>query len=237
MDIKLIYSTADPVGITIHKLKYKELEPIDEDVVDFRYEKGNAIVMLCRHESKNKVPAITLHFPGNPTSSILGGEPKKLGIAYPSLLSSIYRELLKVDFNIQIILEATHHGPTYQNVPILFVEIGSSYEYWTNESLVSKFVNAVIKGVNNLEEVECNSKIAGFGGPHYAQYFTKLARENCIGHIISKHYLKELEDYVVFEVVNKSIENIDTVVFDNVNLEIRKRILRLLPENIIIKSR
>lgn len=237
MDIRLIYSKKDPVGITISSLGYKDLEQIDEEVIDFRYEKGDAIIMICRHESKNKIPAITLHFPGNPTSTTLGGEPKKLGIAYPSLLSSIYRELLKMNFNIDVVLEATHHGPTYQKVPILFVEIGSSYEYWTNQDLVSKLVNSVIRGVSNLDKTECESKIVGFGGLHYALYFTKLAQNNCIGHIISKHYLKELEDSVIFEVINNSIEKIDTVIFDNVNLEVRRRILRLLPEGITVKSR
>lgn len=110
MDIKLVYSTLDPVGVTIKKLGYR-FEEINEDVTDFHYENGEAIVIFSRHESKAGIPSLTVHYPGNPSEEIMGGEPKKLGIAYPRLLTSILREIKKIDLNIEKTMEATHHLP------------------------------------------------------------------------------------------------------------------------------
>ncbi|MBB5253439.1 D-aminoacyl-tRNA deacylase [Sulfurisphaera ohwakuensis] len=227
MDIRIIYSMQDAVGKTIKELGYK-FEEINEDIIDFRYQKGDVIVVFSRHESSSKIPSLTVHYPGNPTDKTMGGEPKKLGIAFPSLLTSIYREIRKINTDIEKAIEATHHGPTYQHVPIIFVEIGSSKEYWENKELVKTLIEAALRGIDKYKEIECENKIVGFGGTHYTPYFSLLAEKSCVGHIISKYYLAELSNEVILQTVNNTIEKIDTVMFDNVNSKIREKIVNLL---------
>lgn len=227
MDIKLVYSTSDPVGLTIKKLGYS-FEEIDEDVTDFHYKNGEAIVIFSRHESKASIPSLTVHYPGNPSEEVMGGEPKKLGIAYPRLLTSILREIKKIDLDIEKTMEATHHGPTYQNVPVIFVEIGSDKTYWTNERIVRTLVDSTLKGIDKVDETDCRDYISGFGGPHYSKLFTKLADESCIGHVISKHYVDKLDDKVITQAIANSVNNINKVVIDSLNLKQRERIIAAL---------
>lgn len=226
MDIRFIISKQDPVGKTIKDLGYK-FEEVDEDVTDFKYDSGDAIIVFSRHESKSKIPSYTVHYPGNPTSQTLGGEPYKLGMAYPRLLTSIYRELLKIPENaLNKSLEATHHGPTYQRTPIIFVEIGSSIEYWSNQKLVKALVEATLRGVEKFREIECNETVSGFGGPHYAPLFSKLAgKSSCVSHILSKYVLSETNENVIAQAITNSIERINKVIFDNVNKELKLKLL------------
>ena len=236
MDIRILISNVDAVGRTVKKLGYK-FEEINEDVIDFKYNSGDAIVVICRHESSAGIPSLTVHHPGNIGNKTMGGEPNKLGIAFPRLITSIYREISKINVEIDKVFEATHHGPTYQTVPVIFAEIGSSNEYWSNEKLVKNLVEAVIRGVENLEDTNCNNVILTFGGPHYARNVSKLATNSCISHIISKHYISELNSNIVQQALERTIDKIDTVLFDSLNQKTREKILSWInSNNISIKS-
>lgn len=237
MDIKIIISKQDPVGRTIKELGYS-FEEVDEDVIDFKYNKGDAIIIFSRHESASKVPTFTVHIPGNPTNKIMGGEPHKLGIAFPRLLTSIYREIKNITLDISKSLEATHHGPTYQTVPVIFVEIGSTIEYWTNKKLVKYLVEATLRSINEIDKIVCENVITGFGGPHYAPLFSKLATNNeCIAHILSKYVLVDITDDVIRQSVLNSVEKVNKIVFDSVNKDTKIKILDTLRDfNITVQS-
>ncbi|AAY79472.1 D-aminoacyl-tRNA deacylase [Sulfolobus acidocaldarius] len=229
MNISIVVSTRDPVGETIKKLGYK-FEEIDEDEVDFRFERGDAIVIFSKHQSSSKTPALTVHYPGNPSSQVLGGEPEKLGVAFPRLLTAIFREINKLDIPVQKTLEATHHGPTYQKVPIVFVEVGSDPTYWGNEKIVKSLVESTLSAIDKVSSLYCEEIIVGFGGPHYAPYFSKLGEKVCIGHIISKYYLASIKDTTIIQTVEKCMENVDTVVFDSVPLSVRDKVMHVLKD-------
>ena len=227
MKINFLISVKDPVGLTIKRLGYR-FEEVNEDVIDFKYDKGDVIIIFSRHESSSKTPSFTVHYPGNPTSHTLGGEPNKLGIAFPRLLTSIYRELTKIPVDIQKSIEATHHGPTYQTHPVIFVEIGSDKNYWEDEKLVKMLVDSTLKAVEELDETECEEIVAGFGGTHYTPYFSKISSTKCISHVISKYYLDEVNDNVITQVVLNTVEPVDKVIFDNVKANIRNRIVSVI---------
>ncbi|EWG07507.1 MAG: hypothetical protein ASUL_03324 [Candidatus Aramenus sulfurataquae] len=222
MNIKVIVSEKDPVGQTAKKLF--GFDSVEEDVTDFTYDKADAIVILSRHESSAGIPSLTVHFPGNPSDKAMGGKPKTLGVAFPRLLTSIYRELLKIDVPIDKVIEATHHGPTLDK-PVVFAEIGSDVSYWTNQELVRKLAEAVLRGVENYENVTCDKVVLGLGGPHYSKLFSNLAKSSCISHIISKHYLTEIDSNIILQAIEKSIDKVDTIVFDSINRDLRQKIL------------
>jgi len=228
LNIEIIVSEKDPVGRTAKKLfDFKEVK---DDVTDFTYNDADAMVILSRHESSSHIPAFTVHYPGNPSEKAMGGRPKTLGIAFPRLLTSIYREMLKINVNIDKVIEATHHGPTL-NKPVVFAEIGSSEEYWENEKLVKELVNSVVNGIDKYQSISCEKIAVGFGGPHYATYFSELAKKYCISHIISKHYLTELDSNIINQVIQNSIDRIDTIIFDSVNRNLRQKIMSSINSN------
>jgi D-aminoacyl-tRNA deacylase len=217
---KIAISLKDQVGLTIKRLGYA-FEELDDDVIDFTYNGSEPLVIICRHESSSGKPSLTVHYPGNPSNSTMGGRPRTLGISFPSLATSIYRQILKIDVSIDKVFEATHHGPTLET-PIIFAELGSSQELWSNESLVKKLVDAVMRGIDS--PTQCKDNFIGFGGPHYAYTFSSMTTESCLGHIVSKHYVKSLDESVIRQTVLNSKEKIHKVVFNDVNKNTLARI-------------
>ncbi len=225
--VKIGISLEDQVGNTIKKLGYSFLE-LEGDVTEFKYDRNEPLVVICRHESSAGKPSLTVHYPGNPSEKTMGGEPETLGFSYPSLGSSIYREIIKIDYKIDKVFEATHHGPTTQT-PIVFAEVGSSEEMWKNETLVKSLVEAVIRGIENVDA--CNEVAVGLGGPHYAYQFSSLAeKEICLGHIISKHYIKSAKDDVIRQSVIRSKDKTTKVIFNDLNQKLRSKIQESLSD-------
>jgi len=76
--------------------------------------------------SKNNIPAITAHFTGNFSSEArLGGNGKEVAISCPGLLSDYMKNLWSLKNEIEefdIVIEATHHGPTSLDKPLIFIE-------------------------------------------------------------------------------------------------------------------
>ncbi|AWR96535.1 D-aminoacyl-tRNA deacylase [Acidianus sulfidivorans JP7] len=230
MNIKILISNQDEVGKTVKKLGYK-FEEINEDVIDFNYNSADAIVVICRHESSAKIPSLTVHHPGNPGKETMGGQPFSLGIAFPKLITSIYREIIKIPIEIDKVFEATHHGPTSLNIPVVFAEVGSDKSFWNNENIVRNLVEAVLRGIENLDNIDCEKIITGIGGPHYAYNISKLAIKSCISHIISKHYISEINSNIMNQLLERSINKPNTIVFDSVNKKNREKILSLIYSN------
>ncbi len=235
MNVKIVVSKVDPVGKTVLKLGLPVDLIVDEDVVDFNVEVQEPLVVFSRHESSAKVHSVTVHTPGNPGDSAMGGKPRTLGIAYPRLLRAIYLEISRLPVNLEKTFEATHHGPTEITAPVTFVEIGSDESHWTDEGLVRAVYEAIIKGIRSFDAVTCDEVVTVFGGPHYSKTANRLAQSgSCIAHVISKHYLTSLDDNVIMQAVTKSINVVTKVVFDNVNKSIRDRVAKAL-SNIPLK--
>ena len=231
MDVRVVVSRSDPVGRTVLKLGLPVDLIVEEDVIDFKVETDSPLIVLSRHESSAKVPSLTIHTPGNPGDSAMGGRPRELAIAYPRLLRSIYLEMLKIPTEIDKTFEATHHGPTGLKVPVVFVEIGSDESYWTNESLVTALYKAVKNGVDSFDLTECNEVVSIFGGTHYSKTANRLVREgDCVAHVISKYYLQSMDDDVIRQAVTRSVNVVTKVLFDNVNRQIRERVTRALSD-------
>ncbi len=230
MNVEVVISRKDAVGATIKSLGYSFRE-VDEDVVDFSGNFRDPVVVISRHESSSKKPSITVHTPGNPTKATMGGRQEELAIAYPRLLRAIFLELMKIEVDIEKTVEATHHGPTSLDVPVVFVEIGSDETYWRNETLVRKLVEATLRGINAVDSVECNEVVTIYGGPHYSYTAVKrLLSGECVAHVISKHYVGEVSSAVIKQSVERSVNTITKVVFDNVNRASYERISSALSD-------
>ncbi|MEM3210038.1 MAG: D-aminoacyl-tRNA deacylase, partial [Saccharolobus sp.] len=68
--------------------------------------------------------------------------------------------------------------------------------------------------------------------------FNNLADENCIGHIISKHYIDKIDDEIILQAVKNSINSINKIVLDSLNASQREHVMRVLRNlNISIEFR
>lgn len=159
----------------------------------------SSYLVLSLHRASSGVKSLTVHHAGNPTvTAEAGGRPGELSVAQPILAYAMLRNLNRLASDslkeFQVVYEVTHHGPTNLRKPLTFVEIGSSeYEWHLKEAheIVGESVANTLRDVRSL--VECNPSV-GFGGPHYAEWFTRRALKynECYGHIISRYVIKEL---------------------------------------------
>ena len=126
-------------NITLHVSHNNSLLYLEE--LDERYPGSEAFIFLSRHSSESGIPTLTCHFTGNfSASSPYGGNPRELGICFPSLQKSYIKEINMVRSQVpdfEITIEATHHGPTSLKKPSLFIEIGSTPKQWVDKHAAS----------------------------------------------------------------------------------------------------
>ncbi|MCL5788277.1 MAG: hypothetical protein M1357_00475 [Candidatus Marsarchaeota archaeon] len=206
----MVFSTADPASMCMRPYLERSVEecgaaeevsplstvfctidkePVYADRGDLP--PADSYIFLSRHSGK--VPCITLHSTGNPTGEArLGGEARKLGLASPCLIGSILFKLTDAVSPLPVVLEATHHGPTSLDKPLVFVEIGVGPEQWTDDKVLSYVARCVTLGLGTHNDVGCVASTF-YGGLHYAEKFTRFAVENklCVGHIISKYAISD----------------------------------------------
>jgi D-aminoacyl-tRNA deacylase len=203
------------------------------DCVDELYKKTDAFIFLSRHQSKSRIPSLTCHFPGNYFTNSYGGNECELGIAYPSLqknyLEKIYKSREKVPL-CDITIETTHHGPTSIKKPVMFVEIGSSEDQWSNMDIASVVCDSLL---NILTNKIVNAKYIGIGlgGNHYGSKFNKLILDTDygIGHIANKYNLINLNNDMLNQMISKCFEKVTHIIIDQKGLGNEKqRIISLL---------
>jgi len=170
------------------------------------------ILVLSTHKSKAGGKMLTAHFPGNWNDAKFGGEPKTLNTACASRLKILIKEMQKANKELQwpLFIEADHHGPTC-NVPIMFVEVGSTEEEWKDERAVAVVAKAVSE---SLKKEGTFDTVLGVGGGHYSREFTKLVLETdmAVGHIAPKYAVDSMDEEVFRQALEKTVEKISKVI-------------------------
>lgn len=141
------------------------------------------VIFASRHVSRTGRPTLTAHVPGEPSEY-------ELAIASPQTIKAALRGLIEardgLGISYDVSLEATHHGPTRLEVPVTFVEIGSSPQQWRD----SKAGEAVARAIMTAARKPIEGRPAiGFGGTHYARRHTEvvLRTDVSVGHIFPKY--------------------------------------------------
>ena len=93
-------------------------------------------IFASKHKAISGTPSLTTHSPGNWTSEArYGGSPEELSVAEPRLIKAALQSLKArrdtAGIKYEVSLEVTHHGPTAMDTPVVFVEIGSGPEEWS----------------------------------------------------------------------------------------------------------
>lgn len=195
-----------------------EQEALTLDWLDERFS-PEYYVFLSRHRSESEIPTLTCHTTGNFSgSNEMGGRPKELAYTYPSLQKHYMRTLWKERPRLpeyQMVIEATHHGPTALSRPILFVEIGSSERQWNDRSAIAVVCEAVMEAIKTLRRYGDVVGI-GLGGTHYPSKFNELLidSEYALAAVASKHMLPHVDRSMLEQMISKSIEEVRYVFLD-----------------------
>jgi D-aminoacyl-tRNA deacylase len=169
-------------------------------------------VFLSRHRSETGIPTLTCHTTGNfSDSSEMGGRPRELGYSYPSLQKHYMRTVSSRMSRLpsyELVIEATHHGPTSLKKPVLFVEIGSTAMEWNDYNAVSFVCDAVVDTIKSMKSY--GSIGIGLGGTHYPAKFTEMLidSEHALASVASKHSLPHVDKSMIEQMVSKSVEKI-----------------------------
>jgi len=137
----------------------------------------------------------------------------------------MYLELLQYT-DIEIDIEATHHGP-HINKPSIFVEIGSSEKEWINPEYGKRIAEAIQK-VFTMEVKEIETCIV-LGGGHYNQTAKKILSKTEFGvsHMCPKYNL----EYFTEEILEEAMQDASFVVLDWKGMKDKERIVALLDQH------
>jgi D-aminoacyl-tRNA deacylase len=177
---------------------------IFQDCIDRNLE-TDLIIFASRHKSVTSPrPLLTAHFSGNVAEAKLGGNPHELARAAPGALKSLMYNL-KAFSNVEIALEATHHGPSDIVKPSVFIELGSSEAEWRNQEMAMAIAKAILALDFDLSFSKRPTAI-GFGGTHYAKRHAELlfSSDICFGHIFPLYQLKYLNKELIHSAFEKS---------------------------------
>lgn len=196
-------------------------------------------VFATIHKSASQTPCLTVHPPGNWNDARDGGEERTLAIAPANYQRAFYlnlKELCEPE-NIDVEIEATHHGPT-PSVPTLFVEVGSSEKEWEDPKYAKIMAQAILKTFTSTPKEFPSALI--IGGTHYSKTAIKAIKSNYSpGHICPKHNLEFLDEKMLLQAIQKTIPTPKVAIIDWKGLGSEKeRIVKLIEKNLeIIKSK
>jgi D-aminoacyl-tRNA deacylase len=207
------YSKGNLRLLVLEKLGiYAEPDDIPSDVI--------TSIFVSKHVSFSGRPALTVHTTGNLTKEAkFGGNPEEVSYVDPVIIRRTLRALKlgveQVGVQIEVTMEATHHGPTNLSMPVCFVEIGSGEKEWRDPVLGEITANAVISAIEKIGETYPTA--VGFGGTHYSAKHTRICMEGdyAIGHLVSSHSFDGgVSERVIGDTFNKTTGSCNTAIVD-----------------------
>jgi len=173
----------------------------------------SSIIFASKHVSAANRPAMTVHATGNLTKNAeFGGRPEELSFVDPARIQRALRRLrdgvVEVGLEIDVTMEATHHGPTSFPIPVCFVEIGSGPREWVNPALGGLAADAIMEAATGVSESQ--KPAIGFGGTHYSTKFNRICLEGeyQIGHIVPRHAFESgISDAIIKDTIRKTRGN------------------------------
>ncbi|TFH06867.1 MAG: hypothetical protein E4H14_09800 [Candidatus Thorarchaeota archaeon] len=198
---------------------------------------AEVFIFCSRHRAESAKPALLVHSTGNlGEDASFGGNPQEVSISAPGLVSVALRRLYKErnergleDFDVS--LEVTHHGPTSLDTPLVFIELGSTEEYWVHVDGARAVAAAIMECARTPIDVD---SVIGFGGTHYASKFNKLVLENNynMGHMAPKYAVNDLTLDVVKQMITRTTGNVTCAIVDwkGLNAENKEHIFPILEE-------
>lgn len=192
-------------------------------------------VFISKHYAESGIPSLTAHFTGNFARADFGGNPGEIAKYSPSLLKNYMLKLTEIIGDLSstynIAIEATHHGPTSLNTPVLFVELGSSDPQWRDISGAEKVSEALMYALETRKTFrDCAVCV---GGTHYSDKFKRylLETDYALGPIVPKYALEYFKGDILKQIVEKSDQPVTKALLDKKGLgKYKDDVLKLLSE-------
>jgi D-aminoacyl-tRNA deacylase len=194
--------------------------------LDRIYPDASSFIFLSKHRSDSQIPTLTCHCTGNFSDNPYGGNPREIAISWPSLQKSYLKAITAARLRVpeyDVIIEATHHGPTSLKKPVLFVELGSSEKQWGDSSAAGVMCDTLLGMLDNGIE-RCRKVGVALGGTHYPTKFNKLLLESEFGlaAVASKHNLEAIDEQMLEQMIAKSVEKVTHIIVDSKGLGSQK---------------
>ncbi|CAN1794967.1 D-aminoacyl-tRNA deacylase [Linum perenne] len=188
---------------------------VEEDDLDLRWQAATGetvdeVIFFSKHVAASNRPALTIHPIGVPhlaEGEVLpqGGKPGWAAPPDPRIgpwirLLKRIAESRNLVPEFEITLEATHHGPV-TNKPTMFIEIGSTDDYWNRQDAAEAIAQLVWEGlglgggsaVGNWSSENKNKRVLlGIGGGHYAPRHMDIVMKDdsvWVAHLLSGYSL------------------------------------------------
>jgi len=215
---------------------------LDEKNLDkHKISKYDFIIFASKHKSEKAEKTLSIHAPGNFRQVWGGGEAGKLSVSsalfnkhlFEILNENVAKHELK---NYKVTLEVTHHGPLI-NKPCVFIEIGSTETEYKDRRAGFVIAKTIKDAIETFKPNKYREIAIGIGGPHYAPNFNRIQLNSniAISHIIPS-YIQPIEDGMVQQAIEKTLEEVDFAIIDWKGLgksEQRDKVIELLEKNYI----
>ena len=198
------------------KIIHSKKDGVESNHLDSKID-AKLYIFASRHRAASGTPALLIHPTGNWSQITLAGREQELAFTSSWTLKTGLFKLRekKEQYSLEefkVDLEVTHHGPTELETPLIFMELGSSEEFWKHEEGAKAVGEAIIETAECFVERSnfSGESYIGFGGNHYAYRFHKHIIENpdvFISHIAPKHALDAITPKIVEEAFTKTIED------------------------------
>jgi len=178
-----------------------------------------AYVFLSRHSAESGIPSLTAHSTGNFSDETkFGGGARELSRSDPSLLKNYLIALSRRKDRLgsyEVTMEATHHGPTSLQRPVLFVELGSSERYWGDAETAAVVGEALVESLTGKKKVWEKAAL-GFGGTHYPEKFTRMVVEGdvAVSFVAPKHSLQHVDEKMMGQMIQKTTTPVKYALLD-----------------------
>ncbi|MFH1642585.1 MAG: D-aminoacyl-tRNA deacylase [Nanoarchaeota archaeon] len=230
MKTAIIISKQDPAGVNIAEcLTDYSLEELDAKIYPQEKESiyceeidkeinADLFIFATKHQSIKGVNSLSCHCPGNWGKAEAGGKDKNLCIAPALYIKEIFLLLNRLNtLDFEVTMECTHHGP-YLDKPSFFIEIGSNNEQWTNIDAGKIIAQVIIEFLKKLKNnaIKTYEVAVGIGGTHYLSKLNKFQLNSyiAIGHTCPKHMLKELDEKMIIQSIEKTTPKPDFMLLD-----------------------
>lgn len=204
-------------GRQVNFLTLKE-ETVNAQYLQDDYPDAELVVFISRHRSESGRPTLSVHTTGNFGEAELGGLSRTLSVAPAKVMQIALKALsnLNQEMNLgyEVSYEGTHHGPTL-NLPVMFVELGSSEPQWNDLQAAQAVGDAAMTSIAKFSP-PTESAVLGIGGPHYNQKFTSMALtgEVFFGHMIPKYAVSKIDSAIINQSMAKTLGDVSSVVLD-----------------------
>ncbi len=238
IDMNLFKKHAIYLGLTKKPLIF-----LDNLMLESSSFNPDILIFASRHASESGKPAFLIHSTGIwGDDSSFGGKPRELSLTSALLLKAGFQSLMELTYKYGFSdryacdMEVTHHGPTSLEKPLIFMELGSNPEEWTDQKAALLVSEAIVKGIVDYLKYDKRKQMVGlgFGGRHYANQFKRiiLEKEVSLSFICPKYFIQSLTREMIQKMIKNTKEDVDFFIIDwkGTNSEDKKHLIPLLED-------